>query len=190
MDGLTVRGLARQAGLYPTAVTYHLGGLESIRYAVADAVVASIEVAPECEPDDWEPWLRLLAESGYDVMAACPGVYRFIARVGPTSPSQITIIDSCMQVLTRAGLSDRDAALAYGAFIGLVGGSADTAANLVLFADERAQRKADFRERVEDVVAVNAGLGRALPTLSAWDHREAFLFSLGLLLDGIRTRLG
>ena len=190
IDRLTVRGLARRAGLYPAAVTHHLGDLEAIQFRVADEVVARIEIPPPpLSADRWRSWLLALAESGYGVIARYPGVYTFIARTGPSSPSQVRIIDATMQVLSNAGLDDYQAALVYGTFIAHVGASADLAALFELHAEGRPERRAEFTLSLVNVAGLHPGLRIALPTFAHWDHEAAFRFGLDLLLDGIEARI-
>lgn len=189
LDGITIRALARRAGVFPTVVYHHVGDLETVRYAVADAVVAAIEIPPPIDDSsEWRSWLSALAENGYATLSAYQGVYPFITRTGPSSPSQLRVIDAAMQVLAGAGLSDRDATFGYNAFIAHVGASADTAARFALHADERPARRAEFERRVRDVAALHPGLARTIPFFSEWDHTEGFRVTLELLLDGIERR--
>ncbi|MGH1506374.1 MAG: TetR/AcrR family transcriptional regulator [Acidimicrobiales bacterium] len=190
MEGFTVRELARRAGVFPTTVSHHLGDLEAVRRAVSDAVIAMVEIPPPpTRPDRWRTWLERLALDGYQVIARHPGTYLYIARVGPSCPSQVAIIDATMQVLVAAGLDDHEAALTYGAFIGHIGQSADLAAMMNLHAAERPERRAEFIATVTGVAGLHAGLAAALPTFAEWDHDEAFRYGLDRLLDGIEMRL-
>lgn len=189
IDGLTVRGLARRAGVYPAAVAHHLGDLDNIRFLVADEVVAQIEIPQPVEPGDWRGWLTELALSGYEVIARYPGTYAYIARTGPTGPREVRIIDATMQFLVAAGLDHREAAMVYGSFIAHVGSAADLAALFVLHAEGRAARRKVFNRTMADVAGLHPGLAMALPTFAVWDHGEAFRFGLELLLDGIEARV-
>lgn len=188
LDGLTVRALARRAGVYPTVVYHHLGDLDQVHFTVADVVVGMIEI-PSSDPAHWREWLVELAHSGYRVIAQHPGVYRYIARNGPSSPNQVRLIDATMQTLSKTGLDDEDAAYAYGAFISHVGGSADLAAMAALDAHRRAQVVERFQRNISNVAALHPGLSRAVPTFMRWDHERACWYALDLLLDGIEHRV-
>ncbi|MFN3216866.1 MAG: TetR/AcrR family transcriptional regulator [Acidimicrobiales bacterium] len=191
LDGLTVRALARQADVFPAVVYHHLGDLEAVRHAVADAVVGTIELptAPTA-PDRWRAWLVEAAEQGYRTLSAYQGVYPFIARSGPSRPNQVRVIDTVMQVLLDAGLDDEDAAYCYNAFISHVGGSADLAALFDLLVPGGGEVRADFEQRLRNVAALYPGVAAALPHFVAWDHGRAFRYTLDLLLDGITARIG
>jgi AcrR family transcriptional regulator len=188
LDGLTVRALARRAGVYPAVVYHHLGDLDHVHFTVADAVVGMIDI-PSSDGVTWRAWLVELAERGYEVIARHPGVYRYIARNGPSSPNQVRVIDATMQVLSQAGLDDDDASYAYGAYINHVGGSADLAAMSALDADRHGLVLDRFQRNLGNVAALHPGLQRAVPTFMSWDHERAFRFTLDLLLDGIADRL-
>jgi AcrR family transcriptional regulator len=188
LDGLTVRALARRAGVYPAVVYHHLGDLDQVHFTVADAVVGMIDI-PSSDGVTWREWLLELAERGYEVIARHPGVFRYIARNGPSSPNQVRMIDATMQVLSRAGLGDEDASYTYGAYINHVGGAADLAAMSALDADRHEVVVERFQRNLGNVAALHPGLQRAVPTFVTWDHERAFRFALDLLLDGIDRRL-
>jgi AcrR family transcriptional regulator len=188
LDGLTVRALARRAGVYPAVVYHHLGDLDAVHFAVSDVVVGMIEI-PKNDPERWREWLTDLAHNGYRVIAQHPGVYRYIARNGPSSPSQVRVIDATMQVLSRAGLDDEDASYAYGAFINHVGASADLAATSALDVHRHSEVVERFQRNIGNVAALHPGLRRAVPTFMSWDHDRAFVFTLELLMDGIANRV-
>jgi AcrR family transcriptional regulator len=190
LDDLTIREVARRAGVFPTVVYHHIGDLEAVRFAVADAVIGSIEVParPTSAPKSaWRHWFVELAEHAYDVLSRHQGVFPYIARTGPSSPSQIRIIDACVQVLSAAGLDDHDASLCYGALIHHVGSSADLHASFALL-DPNDGRRDLFEQRLRNVAALHPGLQRALPHFQTWDHVEAYRYGLDLLLDGIEIR--
>lgn len=193
LDALTIREVARRAGVFPTVVYHHIGDVDAVRFAVADAVIASIEVPPipatsrTAARSAWRPWFLDFAANAYSVLCRHQGVFPYIARTGPSSPSQIRIIDTCMQVLSAAGLDDHDAALSYGALIHHVGSSADLHASFALL-DPNDGRRATFEQRLRNVAALHPGLQRALPHFQRWDHTEAYRYGLDLLLDGIHLR--
>jgi AcrR family transcriptional regulator len=190
LDGLTVRALARRAGVFPAVVYHHVGDLDAVRYAVADAVVGMIEIPPPpAAPGAWREWLEQLARNGYAVIAAHPGIYGYIARNGPSSQSQVLLIDATMQVLSRAGLRDDDAAYCYGAFISHVGAAADLAAAFALQADRLDEIGARFERHIVNVAALHPGVQRALPSFLTWDHERACWYTLALILDGIERRI-
>lgn len=190
LDGLTLRALARRAGAFPAVVYHHIGDLDAVRFAVADAVVGMIEVPPPpAVPGAWRDWLERLARNGYDVIGRHPGVYGYIARTGPSSANQVLLIDATMQVLSGAGLSDEDAAYCYGAFIGHVGAAADLTATFALQADRLDEIGARFERNISNVAALHPGLLRALPSFVTWDHERACWYTLALILDGIEQHL-
>lgn len=190
LDALTIRSIARRAGVFPTVVYHHIGDLDAVRFAVADAVVDTIDVPPPLRrPAEWRNWLVELAQHTYGALSGHQGVFPFIARTGPSSPSQIRVIDACMQLLSEAGLDDRDASFCYGAYINQVGSSAEIAAVFALHDRGDGQRRAQFGQQLRNVAALHPGLQRALPHFESWDHVTAFAYSLDLILDGIDRRL-
>jgi AcrR family transcriptional regulator len=190
LDGLTLRAFARRAGVSPGVVYHHIGDLDAVRFAVADTVVAMIEIPPPpAAPGEWRRWLERLARNGYEVIGLHPGVYGYIARNGPSSPNQVLLIDAAMQVLSGAGLSDEDAAYSYSAFISHVGAAADLAAIFALQADRLDEIGARFERNISNVAALHPGVLRALPSFVSWDHERACWYTLDLILDGIERRL-
>lgn len=188
LEGLTVRALARRAGVYPAVVYHHLGDLDEVHFTVADVVAGMIEI-PSTDPVRWRSWVVELARSAYRVMAEHPGVYGYIARSGPSSPNQVRVIDAAMQVLLGAGLDDEDASYSYGAIMNHVGASADLAAWSALDADRHEQIAERFQRNIGNVAALHPGLLRAVPTFMSWDFERSCWYTLDLILDGIEERI-
>lgn len=111
LDALSMRALARELGVSPMAVYYHVGSKKDLLALLIDDILKHIEVPP---PDfgSWEDRLRELSRRSAGAMAMLPGIDQAMVNMRPT-PEGWRLIDAYVQILLDGGFSERNAALGY-----------------------------------------------------------------------------
>ncbi|HEX4491909.1 MAG TPA: TetR/AcrR family transcriptional regulator [Acidimicrobiia bacterium] len=108
---LSMRRLAAELDVTPMALYRHFDGKDDILLAMADALLAQLDLPPEDTP--WQMYLHELALAMRALMRAEPFVVQLFARRPIRTPAAQWRLAGAMRVLGRAGFSEDDAASAY-----------------------------------------------------------------------------
>jgi len=114
LSGWSIRDLAKRLEVAPSVIYHHVGGKDMLARYVVERVLTRLAL-----PDaslEWREWFRSLLLSGYPVIAASPGVAKWLLMHGPTFPSVVPIVEAGMSALVRGGFGDR-AGIAYAALL-------------------------------------------------------------------------
>lgn len=108
---LSMRRLAAELDVTPMALYRHFDGKDDILLAMADALLASLELpAPDT---DWQPYLRQLALQMRSLLRAEPFVVQVFARQPVVTTASQHRLATATAALVRAGFSEDDAVAAY-----------------------------------------------------------------------------
>jgi AcrR family transcriptional regulator len=177
LDGLTMRKLGTALNVQAGAIYWHFAGKQALLEAIADDLLAGV-----AEPPPAGPWDQRLVTLAHKLRQALLGVRdgaRLVAETFVTEPNPALAARIGMRILMDAGLPAEQAAwtmfavghYVLGHTIEEQAAGPDRDARLAA----RAEGDADLRELA---AAIGADPGRR------------FEFGLGLLVDGIRVRVG
>jgi AcrR family transcriptional regulator len=161
LDDLSMRKLAADLGVQPSALYHHFASKDALLAAVADELLARGRRATEIVT--WEAELRLACVELRDAMLACRDGAALVARVHALGIGAQEPLSRMYDALVRAGADEHLARIGARTLVHFVFGHV---------ADEQLQRQAD----------TNA----PPPVADGGD----FHLGLSLVLDGLRHRLG
>ena len=161
LDDLSMRKLAADLGVQPSALYHHFASKDALLAAVADELLARGRRATEVVT--WEAELRLACVELRDAMLACRDGAALVARVHALGIGAQEPLERTYDALVRAGADEHLARIGARTLVHFVFGHV---------ADEQLQRQAR---------------GDAQPASAEGGD---FHLGLSLVLDGLRHRLG
>ena len=185
-QSLSMRALAARLGVVPGALYRHVRGKEQLYALVLDAVLREVD----CRADPATPWAAqaaALARRLRAVLENHPGVAALLKTRDPLSPTSLELAEAFLAPLLAAGLSGREAALAFRLIYDYTLGLADPASPAEQRLRDTATREqlhAFFRSLPAERFPALAAYG-----VHAWDGDRDQRFSAGLetLLRGIEA---
>ncbi len=192
-NDLTFARLGGRLGVDPTAVYRHFRDKDELLRAVTDRILGPVTVGlPAGRPATWR---TVVTEVCVRLRHAHLSHPRLAAPSQPGPPMQaneFAITEVLLTSLRAAGLSERNAALAYHALIELTVGSASLDAMMAgLDDDERDAAYAAWRRAYAALDPASHPTSVAVaPSLYAGTADERFRYALDRLLDGIAGSVG
>jgi AcrR family transcriptional regulator len=185
-QSLSMRALAARLGVVPGALYRHVRGKEQLYALVLDAVLREVD----CRAGPATPWaaqVTALARRLRAVLENHPGVAALLKTRDPLSPTSLELAEAFLAPLLAAGLSGREAALAFRLIYDYTLGLADPASPAEQRLRDTATREqlhAFFRSLPADRFPALAAYG-----VHAWDGDRDQRFSAGLetLLRGLQA---
>ena len=185
-QSLSMRALAARLGVVPGALYRHVRGKEQLYALILDAVLREVD----CRADPATPWAAqaaALARRLRAVLENHPGVAALLKTRDPLSPTSLELAEAFLAPLLAAGLSGREAALAFRLLYDYTLGLADPASPAEQRLRDTATREqlhAFFRSLPADRFPALAAYG-----VHAWDGDRDQRFSAGLdtLLRGLQA---
>ena len=184
IDGLTMRALGQRLGVEAMTLYYHVGRKEQLLAAIADTVVAEMQVP---EPGgDWREELRRAALSAHEVLERHPWATPLILTAPPV-PARLRQMNGILGCLRLAGFPPETTDRAYHVLDSHIMGSALWITRI------EGDRPDDLAARASDLLETLAA--DDLPWLA--EHVEqhlkppdpsaagSFDFGLDLILDGL-----
>jgi TetR/AcrR family tetracycline transcriptional repressor len=118
LEGFSIREVARDLGVYPTALYWHArGGRNEILGAIA--ATAMRDVAPAVEDvTDWREWLSQLFQRYREALHRHPNIAPLLgAQLVSNAGVDPVLVERVLAILERAGFSDVNLVNAYNAVI-------------------------------------------------------------------------
>jgi AcrR family transcriptional regulator len=116
LEALSMRKLGSLLGVEAMALYHYFPSKASLVDSLVGMVLARLAVPSVTATNDWAAVLRLVARSFRDLGAAHPNIFPLLATIGLDHPASPAPAEAVLGVLTRAGLSTRDA---FDAFVAL-----------------------------------------------------------------------
>jgi TetR/AcrR family tetracycline transcriptional repressor len=163
----------------------HVRDKEDLLDGVAEAALAEFAVEPDA--GDWLAQGRAAAHQWRTLLKQHPNVMTLLVeRKHPiTSPDAIRPTEIALQILRRAGLSERDTVYAFQAIGGYIFGFVMMEIGNVAPGRPGA---ADVGPELEQLRAEFPCFAALFPWMARCDMDETFDFGLDLLLEGIRAK--
>ncbi len=161
LEAFSLRAVAKELGVYPTALYWHVPSRNELVVEIITDVLA--EIVP---PSDlaWEDWLRAFLHRFRTVIRCHPNVAPLIGvQLVSNASVDLTMVERILAKLNEAGFEGEPLVAAYNAVLGTVVGYITQEFAMVLTDD--AERW--IQRMTHNVSAIDAGTH---PTLAA--HRE------------------
>ena len=180
VDAMSMRKVAAEAGVAPTAIYWHFGGREELLHAVLDAMIADTTALTVRGSDPHRRIASLARAMRAQVMATRP-MQQLAAELGRGAELSVPVQVALAREVTAAGLVGEEAANAVRAVLFMVGG-------FILIEDNYAHRPPNSRTtqelwRAVDDADIDAGLHDAME--KAPDSAGLFRYALDRLLDAV-----
>jgi TetR/AcrR family transcriptional regulator, tetracycline repressor protein len=198
LDVFSVRTLARELSVNPTAITWHVGTRDQLLSAVGQFVLSDLERLPR--RGAWEQRIRTIARRFRSAVHAHPNTAPLIGtRLTSNMGDHLPILEALLEALEGAGLAGRRQRNTLNALLGAVLGF--VAVELATPPDDIDQFEIEVRSRGE--AADPARLPRFVAQREALANRsfvyrwtsgaeapldDAFETMLDLMLEGITTK--
>jgi AcrR family transcriptional regulator len=187
-QSLSMRALAARLGVVPGALYRHVRGKEQLQDLILDAVLGEVD----CRTDPAAPWaaqVAALAGRLRAVLESHPGTAALLKTRDPLSPTSLALAEAFLAPLLAAGLTGREAALAFRVLYDYTLGFAladptSPAEQRLRDTATREQLHAFFRDLPADRFPALSACG-----VHAWDGDRDQRFTAGLqtLLRGIEA---
>lgn len=110
-SALTVRRLGEALNTGSATLYWHVGSTSELGEMIYDRVMGELRL-PEPDPDRWQEQVKDMARQAYRVMLTHAGVVQYsIGRI-PVGPNMLAVMEWAVDLLRKAGLSDKAAAYA------------------------------------------------------------------------------
>lgn len=117
LAALSIRRIADVLGVYPTAVTWHVGSKSMLLEATASLLFDDLEL-PDDRAMTWDEWLYDTAHRWRDQLRKHPNLAPIIGNQLTVSPPALPFVERVLRVLADAGLRDQKLLHCYNTFIG------------------------------------------------------------------------
>jgi TetR/AcrR family tetracycline transcriptional repressor len=173
VEALSMRALSRELGTSPMAAYYYVGNKDELLDLVAARALADIRV-PESVESAWPVRLRALVDEIDEALRSYRGVGEVL--LDRMHRTQKHVMRAVMEILSEAGFSDADVAMAYALI------------HTYLFGRYRVTMTAP--PPVEGSVHDPADIVSRVGPLSATLHgRDYYHFGVDTLIKGLQSRL-
>jgi AcrR family transcriptional regulator len=109
LDGLSLRRLAGDLDVWPTALYHHVGDKSGLIQLVLDGVLDQLEIPSD--DLEWQEWMRTFATRGRALLLAFPGVAAHLEVVGNPSRASFAVTETAVAKLLDAGFDAEQAAV-------------------------------------------------------------------------------
>lgn len=115
LESFSMRNLAKELGVYPTAIYWHIPSRNAVIAEVISRVLGGI--VPE-DQDDWKEWLKQLFRNYRQAIRVHPNVAPLIGvQLVSNASVDLNMIENILRTLSQAGFADDDLLGVYNAVI-------------------------------------------------------------------------
>jgi AcrR family transcriptional regulator len=190
LEAVTMRRLGRELGVEAMSLYNHVEDKDAVLKGVLALVMAGFDL-PEDRDLDWIERVRQMSRTFRSLLLRHPGVIPLLSeKSGPiTDPRALVPIETALQTLRDAGLSEAETIHAYRAVVGFVVGN--VALEVAGFLNPGDAGTAHLEEMAATIpVERFPQIIELLPAMHDCDASEEFEHGLDLLLTGLSTRAG
>ena len=188
LASVSMRSVGAELGVEGMSLYHHVASKEALLDALAEWVVAKIELPPADAA--WRPAMEVRARSARQAFVAHPWSIAMIESRPSPSAALLTHHDRVLAWLFAAGFTAAQATLAFSTVDAFIYGFALSESNMPF--DPRLGAEADFAAQVSPDPARYPHLARSLAELLAdggYAYADEFDAGLTLILDAIESRV-
>jgi TetR/AcrR family transcriptional regulator, tetracycline repressor protein len=119
LDALTMRALAKEIGVYPTALYWHIGTKAQLVAAVTTTVLDDI-LLPADHDMAWDDWLAEVARLCRQALHRHPNLSPVVGSQLVVTTAALPLVERVLNVLERAGFAGRELVDVYNAVAGFI----------------------------------------------------------------------
>lgn len=190
LEAVTMRRLGRELGVEAMSLYNHVEDKDAVLRGILARVLGDFELPGDRELD-WIERIREMSRTFRALLLRHPGVIPLLSeKSGPiTDPRALAPIETALQTLREAGLSQEETIHAYRAVVGFVVGNVALEIAGFLNPDDEALA---YLEQMRDAIPFERfpRVIELLPAMHACDPDQEFEHGLDLLLTGLRSRVG
>ncbi|MET0237973.1 MAG: TetR/AcrR family transcriptional regulator C-terminal domain-containing protein [Kibdelosporangium sp.] len=200
LDALSMRALAKEMGVYPTALYWHIGTKAQLVGAATATVLDDI-LMPADHDMAWDDWLTEVARLCRQAMHRHPNLAPVIGSQLVVTTAALPLVERMLNVLERAGFTGQDLVDVYNAVAGFIlgwvslelsGGPLDIEDD---WQEEYAGQLRSVNPNAYPTISRNLELLANNAFLTRWESGrvrpmdQSFESSLELLIRGLRVKL-
>jgi AcrR family transcriptional regulator len=175
VSALSMRGLARELGVVPTAIYWHVRNRDELLQGVLDLAMAGVEIALP-RRGRWQHKLRTLCHTLRDEMVAHPYVFTLAEQLPTRSIGPVT--NTFLEIVMEAGYDTKEAAEIVIMLLDYSVGSA--------YMKVHGEPTAEFTQRWANAPTTNpADIPAVVEFRRQANHDRGFGRGLDLLIDGL-----
>lgn len=188
LEAVTMRRVGRELGVEAMSLYNHVKDKEDVLDGVAEAVMGGFEWEPTSE--DWVTEARGAANEWRRMLRSHPNVITvLVERKHPLmSVEALRPMEVALDILIRAGLSEREAVQAYQAIGAYIFGFVTMEVGFLTPGSAGPAEGLSAEETARMMPPELPCFGRLLPWFATCDLDATFDLGLELLLEGIRAR--
>jgi AcrR family transcriptional regulator len=175
VGALSMRGLARELGVVPTAIYWHVQNREELLQGVLDQAMAGVEIGLPKE-GSWQDKLRVLCDMVRRELVAHPYVFTLAEKLPTRSIGPVTT--TLLQIVGEAGYEGAEAAELVMMLVDYAVGSA--------YMKVHGEPNDDFQRRWAKAPSTNpADVAAVVQFRRDADHDRGFVRGLDFLIAGL-----
>ena len=184
LDAVSMRRVAREVGVEAMSLYNHVHDKDDLLNGVIERVMGGFAFPERREDDDWVAYGRRLAYAWRDVLRTHPTVMQLFAeRKHGASLDTMRPMESALEVLRGAGLSEREAVQAFHTIGGFIFGYVMMESGYLPGGQQGHAFPPVPADQLPNVAA-------CMPYLAECDFDAEFAFGLDLMLEGLRAKTG
>jgi TetR/AcrR family tetracycline transcriptional repressor len=203
LESLTMRALATEMGVYPTAIYWYVGSKSRLTSLAAGQLVGDLRLA-RAEDETWQDWLVSTAQAMRAAIHRHPNFATVIgSQISADISSSTPFVEALLGVLYSAGFDDDEVVDVYNVFVGAVFGWVSIELSNEppsVGGDEHWQQ--NFKDHVDSLSAVKyPNITRTIPHLAnrafmvRWESgktnplESSFVALVSTIVAGLEARL-
>lgn len=186
IDALTIRRLAVELGVAPTAVYHHFADKDAILESVTQLLLAEVE--PPAPHLGWLETTQHVMCSLRSLARRHPRAAPLISRFPPRTPDALVFVEIFLRALRTAGFDTAATARAYRALVAYFVGSLQIEFTDFFPKELTARRLPDSLDHIS-ISRMLPNTSEMIPEVAAQDPDDEFRFGLELLLGGLTRQL-
>ncbi len=120
LESFSMRNLAKELGVYPTAIYWHIPSRNAV---IAEVISRVLRHIVPTDREDWKEWLKQLFRNYRQAIRAHPNVAPLIGvQLVSNASVDLNMIESILRTLSKAGFADEELLETYNAVIGTMVG--------------------------------------------------------------------
>jgi AcrR family transcriptional regulator len=186
IEAVTMRAVASELDTSASALYVYFPNRQALLEGMFDAVVETIDLGPEPDPEHWREQVVALLNRVVEAMDAHPGIARVPLANPPTGPAAARVAERLLALLTAGGVDDRSIAWFVDVVFLFVNATAYETA--IYVAEGSSEEHFDERLLTEfqQLPAEEfPNFTRLLPIITKGSGEERFNFGLSLMINGL-----